>query len=107
MKMKCVFKCQYAGRTYRADDVVEIPETDLELGHVRSSFVASEAAPPPAPVAASAAPSHVEADSEDDGGLTRDQYMERLRGLHVPFSARAKRDELKKLFEAATAPIPM
>ena len=105
MKMKCVFKCQYAGRTYRADDVVEIPETDLDLGNVRSSFVAAEAAPPP--VAASADPSPVEADSEDDGGLTRDQYMERLRGLHVPFSARAKRDELKKLFEAATAPIPM
>ena len=105
MKMKCIFKCQYAGRTYRPDDVVEIPETDLELGHVRSSFVAAEVSPPP--VAASADASPVEADSEDDGGLTRDQYMERLRGLHVPFSARAKRDELKKLFEAATAPIPM
>ena len=105
MKMKCIFKCQYAGRTYRPDDVVEIPETDLELGHVRSSFVAAEVAPPP--VAASADASPVEADSEDDGGLTREQYMERLRGLHVPFSARAKRDELKKLFEAATAPIPM
>lgn len=105
MKMKCIFKCQYAGRTYRVDDVVEIPEADLDLGHVRSSFVASEVAP--APVAASAEASPVAADSEDDGGLTRDQYMERLRGLHVPFSARAKRDELKKLFEAATAPIPM
>lgn len=105
MKMKCVFKCQYAGRTFRPDDTAEIPETDLELGNVRSSFVPDDAPVAPPRVSADAAP--VEAavpDFDLDGGLTRDQYMERLRELRVPFSARAKRDELKKLFEAATAP---
>lgn len=101
MKHVCIMKCEFNNRTYRPGEVLDFDPATAPA-NVLSSFRKLEG---------STAARHVGAAAVEppppDGELTRAEYMRRLEELKVPFSARARREDLKALYDAAVNTKPL
>ena len=102
MKYVCVHKCQFRGKIVKEGTILDIEDFEFK-DQVKSSFETLEQASEEGVTVS--APVAVGIDAANDGDVppgeeTRTFYMGRLESLKVPYNKRAKREELKALFES-------
>lgn len=101
MKLQCIRKCFFRDRLWKRGQTIDLPESDMSLDIVKSSFAIPDDAPTP-PKATTLADEQPPKDADKDS-LSHAELKRRLTAMGIAFRGNASRDVLDKLYQEQVA----